>query len=242
MNACIDFGNTEGKIGLFQNSKLLEIIPISVSSEVIGILQSKQVKNIIICNVGKEQDSFVQELEMYFSVFQLTHETPTPIINNYASPKTLGMDRLAGIVGVKSLFPNEASLVIDLGTCITYDFVSEDSRYSGGIISPGMRMRAKAMSEFTASLPMVENFDSTDLVGDSTQAALQSGVVNGVKHELESTINAYKDRFGIFNTVFCGGDAVFFESQLKAHIFVRKEIVMLGLDRILTELTTNKTT
>ncbi len=90
------------------------------------------------------------------------------------------------------------------------------------------------MSEFTASLPMVENFTPTDLIGDSTQTALQSGVVNGVKHELESTINAYKDRFGIFNTVFCGGDADFFESQLKAYIFVRKEIVMVGLNRILT--------
>ena len=239
MNASIDLGNTQGKIGLFEGDRLVELFTFKEDEEGLSFLNEKQPKLLIVSNVGrKRQGSFFDALAIDFQVITLDSQTLLPITNSYKTPETLGMDRLAAVIGGQPFFPQQACLVIDMGTCITYDFITEKAEYLGGGISPGVWLRARAMHEFTANLPMIPNISSTPLVGQTTEECLKSGVVNGVTAEIEQIIAQYQARFGIFNTVLCGGDANFFESQLKAHIFVRQEVVLIGLNTVLQYLIT----
>lgn len=131
------------------------------------------------------------------------------------------------------MFPNRDCLVIDMGTCITYDFLSSKGVYEGGAIAPGVRMRFKAMHRFTARLPMVDPVADAPLTGKSTVASMQSGVVNGVLEEIKGFISRYQSQHGELVTVACGGDTLLFENSIKPSIFVAPDLVLTGLNRIL---------
>jgi len=124
-------------------------------------------------------------------------------------------------------------LVIDAGTCITYDFVDANRNYQGGGISPGLNMRFRAVHTFTAKLPLVTPIKGARLIGDTTESSIQSGVVNGLLAEMEGIIRLYTEEFPGLRVILCGGDAGFFENQLKASIFASPELVLLGLNSIL---------
>ena len=229
MNAAIDFGNTQSKLGLFEGNNLVKTYVFSDDTLLRKQIDESNISQIIVSNVGKTRLLFVNQLKEHFTVHVFSHKSHIPIYNQYGTPKTLGMDRLAGVIGANALFPNQASLVIDLGTCITYDFITKDKAYLGGGISPGMRLRSKAMNDYTANLPLIEDFKQIDIIGKNTIDSLTSGIVNGIIFEIEGLMRAYQKRFGIFNTVMCGGDAIFFDSNIKASIFVRQEIVLIGM-------------
>ncbi len=239
MKACIDFGNTRGKIAFFDGNGLLleQMILPEDALQLEKLLQSKGVKQAIVSTVAPHKLLGLQGIwPSSIPLEVLGHSTGLPIKNAYQTPETLGMDRLAAVVGAWALFPGQASLVVDMGTCITYDFISDEGVYLGGAIAPGMRMRSRAMHEFTAALPEVVQYEEAMLTGVSTETCLRSGVVNGVCFEVEGHRRGYKEGFEIFNTVLCGGDAHFFESKLKAPIFVRTELVAIGLNAILDHL------
>lgn len=241
INAVIDFGNTRGKWAIFSDNKIIDngLLP-SRPTDLLNTFGQYDLGHIISAKVGNDAAKLVPALKEHYTVHELTPQTPLPISNRYGTPQTLGMDRLAGVMGAWALFPQQASLVVDLGTCITYDFIDASGNYLGGGISPGMRMRSKAMSHFTSQLPLVENFDpSCPLIGKTTQECLASGAINGLAFEIEGHIQSYKDSFIIFNTLLCGGDASFFETKLKAPIFVRTELVMVGLNATLNHLLTS---
>jgi type III pantothenate kinase len=143
------------------------------------------------------------------------------------------MDRIAGVCGAIQLFPGSNNLVIDAGTCITYDFVDEMAQYHGGGISPGLNMRFKAVHTFTAKLPLVSAKAGVDLIGTTTETSIQSGVINGLLSEIEGTIGRYAVKFPGLKVILCGGDAGFFENQLKATIFAVPDLVLFGLNSIL---------
>lgn len=237
MNIALDFGNTQTKLGLFQQGNLEKVLVFQEDHQLSITIAELNPSKIIVSNVGQSRLTFVKELEKNYPVVIFSHQSHIPIINCYDTPKTLGMDRLAAVIGAQVLFPNQASLVIDLGTCITYDFITKDKKYLGGGISPGMRLRNKAMHDYTANLPLLEQFSSTHLIGTNTRNSLLSGIVNGISFEIEGLIRAYQEGFGIFNTVMCGGDAIFFDSNIKASIFVRQEIVLIGLNEVLRQNT-----
>jgi type III pantothenate kinase len=165
--------------------------------------------------------------------YVLTHTLPLPIINSYATPETLGVDRLASVCGARTLFPTEASLVIDSGTCITYDFIDADGVYKGGAIAPGLSMRLRAMHEFTARLPLVEVNENAILIGNSTVSCIQSGALNGMIAEIEGTISRYQVHYPQLRVILCGGDTHFFENNLKGTIFAVQNLVLRGLNSIL---------
>jgi type III pantothenate kinase len=158
---------------------------------------------------------------------------PLPVVNLYATPLTLGVDRLAGVCGAQQIFPLQHCLVIDAGTCITYDFLDKEGKYYGGGISPGLKMRFQAVHTFTAKLPLVTPKGHVPLIGNSTESCIQSGVVNGVLAELDGIIDQYGKKFEGLRVILCGGDAMFFENQLKASIFASPELVLIGLNSIL---------
>ncbi len=234
MNLAIDLGNTSAKVGLFSGDTLAgppERIDLAALP---AFVAAARPAHAILCSVSGDAAALRETLRpLVPSVYVLDYRLPVPVTNGYASPETLGMDRLAAVVGATALHPGRPCLVVDLGTCITYDLVDAAGYYHGGGISPGLRMRFRAMHTFTARLPLIEPEPRAALIGTTTRTAMQSGVVNGLAAELEGMMSRYGAQWSPLTTILCGGDALFFETQLKGIIFVVPELVLLGLNRIL---------
>ncbi len=173
------------------------------------------------------------------------HTTPVPIRNLYATPGTLGPDRLAAAVGANAIFPGETVLVCDFGTAITFDVVT-DGAFGGGNISPGAGMRFRALHEFTGKLPLIElsNFvevrqpdawggGAFEFPSDNTTDAIVGGVVCGIVAEVECYIKAMRVKYGDVKVIFTGGDGEYFAERVNFTIFVRSELVLHGLNAIL---------
>lgn len=233
MNIVIDSGNTYSKIGWFLDKQLLRYEPRLNFDQLVKAVQDSPASAILFSSVGVDVDYFQKALQLNLPILNLTSETPVPIEKQYDTPTTLGVDRIAAAVGAVELFPGEDLVVIDMGTCITYDFVDERARFQGGLISPGMRMRFKAMHSFTQRLPLIEPETTPDLIGKSTHKAMLSGVMNGLTAEINGIMEAYRAKSPACRMVLCGGDVPYFESLLKLPIFVVPQLVLIGLNRIL---------
>ncbi|MBQ5722460.1 MAG: type III pantothenate kinase, partial [Bacteroidaceae bacterium] len=162
-----------------------------------------------------------------------SHETPVPITNRYRSPKTLGADRLAAAVGARSLKPGKDLLIIDAGTCITYEVIDAKGNYWGGNIAPGMQMRLRALNEFTAKLPLVSAEGNVPGMGYDTETAIRSGVLRGMKYEIEGYIRSMRSKYPKLLVFLTGGDKINFDATIKSIIFADKFIVPRGLNKIL---------
>lgn len=236
MNLAVDLGNTSMKAGLFQHGQLQEVYANLSTQEVIDIVQQKEVSSSIICSVSGHPASLQQALQPYVpSVYILNYQLPVPFVNHYATPQTLGTDRIAAVAGARTIYPVKNCLVIDLGTCITYDVIDSEGNYWGGSISPGLHMRFKALHTFTSRLPLIEPIKDSEsaLTGRNTKEAILSGVINGMAAEIEGILGKYQKKFDDIHVIFCGGDAKFFESRIKERIFVVPELVLVGLNSIL---------
>ena len=158
-----------------------------------------------------------------------------PIKIGYATPETLGLDRIAAVVGAVMQCPDKAVLIVDAGTCVTYDLLTADGTFAGGNIAPGIRLRLRAMHEHTGKLPLIDDAGETPEIGFSTETAMRAGAVLGVAYEIEGYIarlnKVYPDLF-VFLT---GGDALKLAAKIKSRIFVDENLVLTGLNRILQE-------
>ena len=159
--------------------------------------------------------------------------TKIPLQNTYKTPESLGRDRIALAVGANQLFPTNNTLVIDAGTCITYDFIDEKNNYLGGAISPGLQIRLNALHTFTEKLPLVTIKNGSELIGKTTEMSILSGVINGATAEVDGIIDRYKEQFGNLKTVLTGGDANYFVKTLKNNIFANSKVLLNGLNTIL---------
>ena len=241
-NLVIDVGNTFSKIAVFEKNDSVYISKSTAlqDHDISGLIKKYQVKNLILSSV-KEQEEHQYEADYpQLNYLRFDHQTRIPIKNNYATPQTLGLDRLAAVIGAKDIFPSEPVLVIDAGTCITFDFIDGESIYEGGSISPGMKMRLKAMHQFTGKLPEVdlENDSVTDtFYGKNTKEAMQTGVLNGMLFEIEGYMRHYSQRYSSLKIIICGGDASFFDTRLKNSIFAHQILlepllVLRGLNTV----------
>ncbi len=193
-----------------------------------------QLKNVIISSVKDYSSELKHTLQERFDTFiELDENTPLPIENCYQTKSTLGKDRIAAVVGAFDLYPNQNILVIDAGTAITYDIVSEKGQYLGGNISPGIEMRLKALNYFTGRLPLVQQKEWNKLYGTTTEEAILGGVLNGVVFEVDKTIDTFKEFYNNLKVIITGGNAEFFDKKLKNSFFVNFNLLALGLNRIL---------
>ena len=165
----------------------------------------------------------------------LNSKTLLPISIDYQTPHTLGLDRIASAVGAWDEFAGKNSLIIDLGTCITYDLITRDGTFRGGAIAPGIMMRAKSMHQFTGKLPLIElkAAEPTHFPGKTTAESMRLGVLQGVFHEISGYIYQLEEEIEDLHVILTGGDTSYFETKIKAPIFVRPEIILTGLNRIL---------
>jgi type III pantothenate kinase len=231
VNLILDIGNTVMKFALFQGQTLL-VKGAGDWQDLAQFIEGKVLNGCLVSTVTNES---LNELTSLVScdVTELTYKTSIPIVNSYTTPSTLGNDRLANAVGGLFLRPDENTLVVDCGTCIKFDFVSHQGKYVGGSISPGLLMRFKALNEFTGLLPLLEPSSNPKLIGDSTYSAINSGVVNGVVAEIDGLIANYRLVYENLTVILTGGDASFFDKELKSNIFVEPNLTLIGLNEIL---------
>ncbi len=233
MNLVVDSGNTSTKVAIFDHENLLEKIVFTSSAEIKSYLQESSAENIIVSSVKEDIDELLSWALKTTTRIKLRPDLPLPVNIHYTTPQTLGVDRIAGACGAIQLFRSQNTLVIDAGTCVTYDFVDNENNYLGGGISPGLSMRFEAVHTFTAKLPLVKPTAYPELIGDSTEHCIQSGIVIGMTDEMDGIINRYRIKYPDLQVILCGGDAPFFENKLKGPIFACPNLVLIGLNRIL---------
>jgi type III pantothenate kinase len=233
-NLIIDIGNTRIKTALFQEDSLIEEVGFEALDELISYSSNLEFSHAIISSV-KYSENELKALIPFGFLF-LERNTPVPIQNLYKSPETLGVDRKAAVIGARTKVKKGPVLAIDLGSCITYEILDEGDNYHGGAISPGLTMRFKAMNQQTARLPLVslEANMEPKLTGDTTVSCMQSGVYSGILFEIKGFIQAYQEKYRDLKVIICGGDSKIFESLTKDHIFVIPNLVLYGLNRILS--------
>ncbi|MCP9754199.1 type III pantothenate kinase [Lacihabitans sp. CCS-44] len=231
-NASIDFGNTRIKIGLFINDSLLEIFRATTLPEAAELLKTNSVENAIVSSVTLSNAEISEKLNFLKSLVFLDYNTPLPIKNNYETPTTLGYDRIAAAVGANLRFPDQNCLIIDIGTAIKYDLVSDQNAFEGGIISLGRQMRFNALHTFTKKLPLLDTVKIPELIGQSTESCMTSGVMNGIAAEINGIIDEYIKKLKL-RVLICGGDAPYFETKIKYPTFATPNLVLEGLNRIL---------
>ena len=237
MNLIIDVGNTFVKLAVFENGEIL----FDETAEVENLLERAkgifheypQIDWAIVSSVVHLGTSDMDELKHLCNVHILNHQSKIPFKNLYASPKTLGVDRIALATAGYSHNPNDNTLVIDAGTCLTYDMITSQGHYLGGAISPGLKMRYRALNEQTSKLPSLAVENPIDLIGNSTEASIHSGVVNGICSEIDGIIEQYSSRYEDLTVILTGGDAQFLSKRLKNTIFAHSKFLLIGLNYLL---------
>ncbi|MDR0414051.1 MAG: type III pantothenate kinase [Prevotellaceae bacterium] len=244
-NLVVDIGNTATKLAVMEGNVVVDKLVDSSASFGEGrafLAMHGSLPRAIISSVRRADDAATMLVRRLLpNAVTLTHATPLPIRNLYATPETLGCDRLAAAVGAACRFPGCNVLVVDAGTTITYELVSERGEYLGGNISPGITLRFKSLHDFTGLLPLcaaaaAAGNSSYSSPGRSTREAITAGVLNGVAYEVEVNVEQFALKYSNLKVVFTGGDADFLAKRIKKPIFVDYDLVLIGLNRILERL------
>ncbi|GAA3937802.1 type III pantothenate kinase [Hymenobacter algoricola] len=235
-----DIGNTAVKYGCFEANGLQETAAGLTLEQMPATVERLRPDHVLVASVAEPTAAWAARLQPLLKGRVLEFGPATtrlPIRNAYASPRTLGADRLAAAVGAAWLRPQHDTLIVDAGTAIKCDWVEGGHTFRGGSIAPGLRMRFEALHKLTGRLPLVDMPAAVatplDLIGTDTPSAIRSGVLNGAAAEVNGLIEQYQALSPRLAVVLAGGDAPFFQPRLKGHIFVIPELVLLGLHRIL---------
>jgi len=236
MDLIIDLGNTNKKLALFKSGELIDLkqFPLLTLKTIRDYTkQYPGIENCILSSVIPHHLPVNRYLSSAFNFLELDETTRVPLHNRYRTVKTLGKDRLAAAVAGRNRFPGEDVLVINTGTCITYDFVNKNNEYIGGSISPGILMRFHALNTFTGKLPLVSFSDQEILTGTDTRESILSGVLTGAVAEIEGITARYLKVYPDLKVILSGGDQKYFDKRLKISIFALPNIVIHGLQQIL---------
>jgi type III pantothenate kinase len=237
MNLIIDVGNTKVKLAIFSAHKRIKKMTCSHDDFLKTIYEIKEkypdIKHTILSSVGNLRDTDLTELKDNFFVLVLSASTKVPFENCYETPSSLGVDRIALVCASVNSYLNTNVLIIDAGTCITYDFVTSKNQYLGGAISPGIRLRYNALHNLTANLPLLDTKSPKNLIGNSTSESIHSGIINGILKELDGIVDEYQKKYQDLTVILTGGDAKFLSKQLKSSIFANSNFLLEGLNFIL---------
>ena len=237
MQFILDFGNTNQKIAVFDDDRIVLLEQeeaVRIRSLEALMDEFPGIDSGIISSVVPVRPALKNFLTRNLDPFiMLNHQTPVPLVNKYKTRRSLGKDRLACAVAASRLFEGVPAMVVNAGTCITYDFVTAEGAYLGGAISPGLQMRMQSLHTFTHQLPLVEIKAPEDFIGTRTDSSILSGVVNGAVQEITGVVRQYQKRYPNLQVILSGGDAELLDKLLKIRIFAFPNIVMVGLNYIL---------
>ena len=244
MLLAVDVGNTKIKVAVFEGSNLIERFDF-YSSELqkqieFTLNKYQSISDLVVASVGNIPKEAFLVFEKQLNVHIITHKTTFPFYNKYETPHSLGIDRMVLASGAVLNFPKQNRLVIDAGTCITYDFIDENDNYLGGAISPGIRLRYESLHNYTAKLPLLslelfeeqsKNSEQHEFIGNSTSNSIHSGVLNGVQNEIEGFIAQYQRVYPKFIIILTGGDTEFLAKRLKNTIFANSNFLLESLNQ-----------
>lgn len=237
MNLIVDVGNTLVKFAIFKDGDLIYNNSFELSEFKKQYKSLKQdfpsLKKAIISSVGRLSKKQIDIIKNDLNVIELSSKTNLPFKNLYETPETLGVDRIALVSASVQKYPNKNVLIIDAGTCITYDFITSENHYLGGAISPGIRLRYKSLNNLTANLPLLKTEQPKSIIGNTTKTSIHSGVINGVINEIDGIINQYHENYSDLTVILTGGDTKFLSNQLKNTIFANSNFLLEGLNFIL---------
>ena len=236
LNLIIDIGNTAAKVALFDGGEMVEVL--TESNQSLDCLEALCAKypveqGIVATVIDLSERVLAALVALPFPLLWLDSKTPLPVTNLYETPETLGYDRMAAVVGANEQYPRRDRLVIDAGTCITYEFIDSKGQYHGGNISPGMQMRFKALNQFTGRLPLIDSNGRKLPMGRDTETAIRAGVLKGMEYEISGYIESMKHKYPELLVFLTGGDDFSFDSSVKSIIFADRFLVLKGLNRIL---------
>ena len=231
----IDVGNTRIKGAVFEGDKLLEKILFDKENFTENILKIIEkfpaIQDIVVATVADIDFEALSNVVNTINIHYITSDSAFPFVNKYATPKTLGIDRMVLAAGATLQFPKMNRLIIDAGTCVTYDFVDSNDNYLGGAISPGLRLRYEALHNFTSKLPLLQLSMPHSFIGDQTTAAIHSGVVNGLVYEINGFIDEYAALDKKIIIILTGGDTDFLAKRLKNTIFANSNFLLESLSQ-----------
>ncbi|AXT20989.1 type III pantothenate kinase [Flavobacteriaceae bacterium AU392] len=237
MNLVIDVGNTNAKLAVFQEGKLLKKNITNLNNLLNEfenlIVEFKNISRGIISSVARIDITVLESIKKKIDLLVLTSDLKIPFNNKYETPKTLGVDRIALVCAAVNRYPVKNVLIIDAGTCITFDFINNKNVYLGGAISPGIDLRYKSLNNLTANLPLLKPKHPRGIVGKSTEESIHSGVINGIIAEIEGIVKKYKKNHKDLTVILTGGDTDFLSKRLKNTIFADSNFLLQGLNHIL---------
>ncbi len=232
----IDWGNTLVKAAVTDDTGIFVAQDTFTANEAAdrlsALIEKEQPRASILCSVVNHDEQIEGLLAERTHLVKLDQKTHLPIMNAYRAD-SLGMDRLAAVAGAHAAHPGKNNLVVAMGTCITYNFITKNGAFRGGAISPGFQMRLDAMHQFTDGLPQVSPEGDTLLLGYDTATCMRSGAVFGIAAEIDGMVASFEKEYGEFNAILCGGDAPFFARHIKSGIFADPQIILKGLYQIL---------
>jgi type III pantothenate kinase len=235
MNLIVDIGNTTTKLAIYNEDRKLSVSRFNdlKYEELEKELSDLKIEKAIISSV-RVLPSFVTSLlsaNIPF-VHLLSYKSRLPFRIEYDTPETLGTDRLAGVTGAYILFPRQELMVIDAGTAITYDYLSEGV-YKGGNISPGLNTRFRALNSFTGRLPLVTLADNFTNPGKNTVDSILAGVITGLTYEINEYIRTFEKKSSDFKILLTGGAGGFLKDKITHQVTYMPDIVIDGLNYIL---------
>ena len=237
MKLGIDLGNTLAKFFLFDEDKIVLQQTENYSSFESNIdaliSENSDISAIIYSNVSGKISKSIEKYSNYIKVIQVNSSMRLPFINLYKKESSLGNDRIVLVAAASKSYPKSNVLVIDMGTCITYDFIDQENIYQGGAISPGFVMRFKALNHFTANLPIVEFKTPEYPQSNNTHDCIQSGVYFAILDEITARIEYYKKNYESLTVILTGGDADKLPKTLKNSIFANSNFIADGLLHLL---------
>ena len=238
MQLIIDLGNTQIKYFVFDQDRELKVLTTVVNQWESALNEIRdafpQFNKAILSDVNGSITSELIASLAPIPVVNCSASLRLPFKTQYNPSKQLGADRLALIASAAFHYPNQNVLVIDVGSCITYDFLDREGVHHGGSISPGFSMRYKAMHTFSGKLPLLEPTASNDFLGTNTASAMHAGVYSGIQSEIETMIGLYQKKFGFLTIILTGGDAQRLPKPLKNSIFAHSNFIAKGLNFILS--------
>lgn len=236
MNLAIDVGNSHVKYAVFSSGQIIDSFctPTVTVADIENLSGQYPGINAAIIMSGRGD---IQDIEKYLygkveKLIVFDSSVPVPIKNLYNSP-ALGPDRLAAAVAANNLYPRSNIMVVDFGTAITIDMVTERGEYLGGNISPGAGTRFQALNQFTGKLPLCTLSEEISLTASDSQGAIRSGVAMGIIYEIEGYIRDLNEKYENLKIVFTGGESDYFVKKLKNTIFANYDLVLYGLNQIL---------
>ena len=232
----IDVGNTRIKGAVFEGNNALEyyvFLKEEIQKKIEIILKKyEKITHLVVASVGNVEKNVFLDFENELVIWFISHEDSFPFTNNYTTPKTLGMDRMVLAAGATLQFHKQNRLIIDVGTCVTYDFVNQKDVYQGGAISPGLRLRYEALHNYTKKLPLLQLERPNHFTGESTAESIHSGIVNGLVYEIDGFVDEYRAQYSNFIIILTGGDTDFLAKRLKNTIFANSNFLLESLNQI----------